>query len=882
MDKRYQPEKVEEKIYQFWEKGGYFTPKIEKGKKPFVITLPPPNVTGSLHAGHAMYVVEDIMARYQRVKGEPTLWLPGFDHAAIAVEYLVNQELKKEGKTKEEIGREEFLRRAHQFANRSRDYIRQQLKRLGFSLDWSREAYTMDEKRSLAVKTAFKKLYQKGLIYKGDYLVNWCPGCQTVISDLENIYEEEEGVLYYLSYGPITIATTRPETIFADVAVAVHPQDRRYQKLVGQKVPLPLTDRLIPVIADEAVDPKFGSGALKITPAHDQTDFEIGQRHHLPALKVVDEKGRLTNQAGSFAGLKVDEGRQKVVEALRQKGFLKKEEPLVHQVGHCERCGTTTETTISKQWFLKTKPLAQKAINAVKSGRVKIIPQHFEKNYFHWLENIHDRGISRQLWWGHRIPVWYCRDCAEIIVSRQAPRECSRCAGTNLDQDPDVLDTWFSSALWPFATLGWPHKTVDLAYYYPTSVLVTGRDIIFFWVARMIFSGLAFMGEVPFQKVFIHGLVLDAQGRKMSKSLGNGVDPIEVIESHGADSLRFMLVTGNTPGNDLRFYFERLEGARNFANKIWNASRFVIMNLKGYQPGKGPNPDHFTLADWWILSRYHTVIKEVTGNLAAYELGEAARVLYEFIWNELCDWYIELAKPRLYGNGLNVERENPTKDTTDRQTAQYVLVEVLRGTLEMFHPFMPFITEEIWQRLPHQGNTIMQAKWPVENKEWIRPLAQAQMEVIMNVVKAIRHIRSEMHIPPGKKAEAIIIALSGEVAALLGRWSFYIENLAQCQVEIFPEPAEKITQAAHAVTREAEIFIPLKGLIDLEKETVRLRKELTVLEKELAAVQDKLKKDSFLTKAPVEIIAKERTKETEFLTKLAAVKERLIILEGED
>ena len=677
MDKRYQPEKVEEKIYQFWEEGGFFTPKIEKGKKPFVITLPPPNVTGSLHAGHAMYVIEDIMTRYQRMKGEPTLWLPGFDHAAIAVEYLVNQELKKEGKTKEEVGREEFLRRAEKFANHSRDYIRQQLKRLGFSLDWSREAYTMDEKRSLAVKTAFKKLHQKGLIYKGDYLVNWCPGCQTVISDLENIYEEEEGVLYYLSYGPITIATTRPETIFADAAVAVHPQDRRYQKLVGQKVPLPLTGRLIPVIADEAVDPKFGSGALKITPAHDQTDFEIGQRHHLPALKAVNEKGRLTDLAGSFAGLKVDEGRQKVVEVLRQKGFLKKEEPLVHQVGHCERCGTTTETTISKQWFLKTKPLAQKAISAVKSGRVKIIPKHFEKNYFHWLENIHDWCISRQLWWGHPIP---------------------------LKGETDVLDTWFSSSLWPISVFGWPKKTADLAYFYPTTVRETGYDILFFWVAREMMMCQELTDKAPFEIIYLHGLVRDEKGRKFSKTKKIGFDPLEMVEQYGADALRMALVYGTSAGRDLLISPDKVISMRNFTNKIWNAARFARAQIDAdlsvktcFQFAKINHPD-----DRQILSSLDKTIKNVTQDMESYRFGQAAEKLYAFFWHEFCDIYLEQAKKRLYNESKPKEQKE----------ALAVLTFVLKESLKLLHPFMPYVTEEIWTNQLKEDVPLVVSPWP--------------------------------------------------------------------------------------------------------------------------------------------------------------------------
>lgn len=883
----YEPQKVEGKWYRYWEENKFFQAKKEKEQKPFCLVMPPPNVTGELHMGHALNnTLQDILIRWRRMQGYNSLWVPGTDHAGIATQAKVEEQLAEEGLSKDATTREEFLARVWAWKEKYGGHITGQLRRLGASCDWQHERFTMDPLYSEAVREVFIRLYEQGLIYRDYYIINWCPRCHTTISDIEVEHKNIAGKLYYFKYPfkgnkeYLSIATTRPETILGDVAVAVNPKDARFRHLVGKTLILPLVGREIPVIADEYVDPSFGTGAVKITPAHDPNDFEVGKRHHLPQVQVINTRAEMTEEAGMYHGLDRWTCREKIVFDLKKHGYLIKTENHQHAVGHCYRCQTVIEPMLSKQWFVCMKSLAQPAIKAVQEGQIRFIPERFTKIYLNWLENIRDWCISRQLWWGHRIPVWYCRDCAEIIVSRQAPRECSRCTSTNLDQDPDVLDTWFSSALWPFATLGWPQKTVDLAYYYPTSVLVTGRDIIFFWVARMIFSGLAFMGDVPFQEVFIHGLVLDAQGRKMSKSLGNGVDPIEVIESHGADSLRFMLVTGNTPGNDLRFYFERLEGVRNFANKIWNASRFVIMNLNGYQLGKSPNPDHFTLADWWILSRYHTVIKEVTDNLAAYELGEAARVLYEFIWNELCDWYIELAKPRLYGDSINAGKEHLTKDITDRQTAQYVLVEVLRGTLEMLHPFMPFITEEIWQRLPHQGNTIMLTKWPVENEGWIRPQAQAQMEVIMNVVKAIRHIRSEMHIPPGKKAEAIIITPASEIAALLGRWSFYVENLAQCQVKIYPKLAEKKTQAAHAVTREVEIFVPLKGLIDLEKETARLYKELTVLEKELARVQDKLKKDGFLAKAPAEIIAKERAKETEFLTKLAAVKERLVILEG--
>lgn len=870
----YEPQAVESKWYRYWEENKFFQTKINPEQKPFCVVMPPPNVTGELHMGHALNnILQDILIRWRRMQGDSVLWVPGTDHAGIATQARVEEQLAEEGLSKEALGREKFLARIWSWKEKFGGRITGQLRHLGASCDWQHERFTMDAFYSKAVREVFIRFYEQGLIYRDYYITNWCPRCCTTISDIEVEHIEVAGKLYYFKYplkdskGYIPIATTRPETILGDVAVAVNPKDTRYSHLVGKTLILPLVGRKMPVIADEYVDPSFGTGAVKITPAHDPNDFEIGKRHHLSQVQVINAHAVMSEEAGIYKGLDRWVCREKIVFDLKEQGHLIKIEDHQHAVGHCYRCKTVIEPMLSRQWFVRMKPLAVPAIKAVQEGHIRFIPERFTKIYLNWMENIHDWCISRQLWWGHRLPVWYCQDCACVMVAHQTPQKCSRCTSNNLVQDPDVLDTWFSSALWPFVTLGWPQKTVDLAYYYPTTVLVTGRDIIFFWVARMIFSGLFFMGEVPFQKVFVHGLVLDAFGHKMSKSLGNGVDPIEVIKSHGADSLRFMLVTGNTPGNDLRFYFERLEGARNFANKIWNASRFVIMNLNGYQPEKKPHSRQYTLADLWILSRYHTVIKAVTSNLEAYELGEAARILYEFTWNELCDWYIELAKPRLYG-----------KDATDRVIAQYILVKVLKGTLEMLHPFMPFITEEIWQRLPHQGHTIMQVKWPVETKAWFKPEVEAQMEVIMNVVKSIRHIRSEMRIPPGKKAEAILIAPARETGALLRQWSFYVENLAQCQVEIYPELTEKKTQAAHAVTREVEIFVPLKGLIDLEKEMTRLRKELTTLEKELARVQNKLKNENFLAKAPPEIIAKEHTKKVEFLAKQAAIKEQLAVL----
>lgn len=671
MDKIYNHQDVEDRIYAFWEKGDWFTPKIDPNKKPFVITLPPPNVTGSLHAGHTMYVIEDIMVRYHRMKGQPTLWLPGFDHASIAVEYLVSKQIKKEGQTKKQLGRVEFLKRAHQFANDSRRYIRQQLKKTGFSLDWSREAYTMSEKYSQAVKAAFKRLYQKGLIYKGEYMVNWCPACQTAISDLENEYHQEEGKLYYMKYGPFTLATTRPETKFGDTAVAVHPDDKRYQKWIGKKFVYQslVGPREMKVVADQAVDPQFGTGVVKVTPAHDPTDFEIGQRHKLKRIKVINEQGKLTKVAGRFAGLPVLTARKKVVEALEKKGDLVKVETITHAVGHCQRCGTVTEPMISQQWFIKTKPLAKKAIAAVKDGQTKIIPHHFTKVYFHWLENIKDWCISRQLWWGHPIPI---------------------------KGEKDILDTWFSSSLWPIATLGWPKKTKDYQYFYPTTVRETGYDILFFWVAREMMMCLAMTGKVPFETVYLHGLVRDQQGRKFSKTVGVGFDPLKMIEKYGADALRFALTAGNAPGRDLKIDEKRIIGYRNFTNKVWNASRFILMNQeqRPLQPtSKQPPSSPLHADDQWILKKLNQATKTVTKNIENYRFDLAAEEIYQFFWHVFCDQYIEKTKSR-------------------REEAQPVLLYVLTTCLKLLHPFMPFITEEIYQKLPHHQKALMIEKWP--------------------------------------------------------------------------------------------------------------------------------------------------------------------------
>ena len=875
MPTAYEPGAVEARWYGFWEENKFFRAEVKPDREPFCIVMPPPNVTGQLHMGHALdNTLQDILTRWRRMQGFNALWLPGTDHAGIATQAKVEEQLSKEGTSRHQLGRDKFLERVWEWKNQYGGRITHQLRRLGASCDWDRERFTMDEGCSEAVREVFLRLFEKGLIYRGHYITNWCPKCHTTISDIEVEHLDRPGHFYFIKYPVkdsdqfVTIATTRPETMLGDVAVAVHPEDERYSGLVGKTLILPVAGREIPVIADEYVDPEFGTGAVKITPAHDPNDFEVGARHDLPQIQVIDKNAVMTGEAGRYKGLDRWECRKQLVRELDSLGCLIKVDDHTHAVGHCYRCSTVIEPMLSKQWFVRMKPLAEPAIQAVNEGRIHFLPERFTKVYLNWMENIRDWCISRQLWWGHRIPVWYCGDCGEMTASRDTPEVCSKCKGTKLEQDPDVLDTWFSSALWPFSTLGWPRTTVDLAYFYPTSVLVTGRDIIFFWVARMIFSGLEFMGEVPFKDVFIHGLVLDALGRKMSKSLGNGVDPIDVIENHGADSLRFMLVTGNTPGNDLRFHFERLEGARNFNNKIWNASRFVLMNLYDYDHEQKADPKRLTLADRWIYSRFRAAAAGVTANLEKYELGEAARLLYEFIWNEFCDWYIELAKQRLYG-----------ADPLERATAQHVLAEVLKGTLELLHPFMPFITEDIWQRLPvHRGRTIMKAAWPAPGKEYNDPEAEVEMEALMEIIRSVRHIRSEVNVPPGKKADILIEAPEKKTRELIQKWSGYIETLAAGRVQTVETLADKPDQAAHAAARGVEIYVPLKGLIDINQETARLTKELGVIEKDLAKIKGKLSNDGFLAKAPADVIEKEKAKESELSGKRDSITGRLKIL----
>ncbi|QGP92425.1 Valine--tRNA ligase [Neomoorella glycerini] len=877
LDKVYDPKAVEEKWYQYWTEEGYFRgPLPAAGQQPFSIVMPPPNVTGSLHLGHALdNTLQDILTRWHRMRGDATLWVPGTDHAGIATQARVEEELAKEGLSKYDLGREKFLERVwawkHEYGNR----ITRQLRLLGTSCDWSRERFTMDEGCSRAVREVFVRLYEKGLIYRGRYIINWCPRCHTTISDIEVEHEEEAGRLWYIRYpfkdgsGGITVATTRPETMLGDTAVAVNPGDERYQGLIGKTLVLPLVNREIPLIADNYVDPSFGTGAVKITPAHDPNDFEVAARHNLPAITVIGKEAMMTAEAGPYAGMERYACRQRIVEDLKNRGFLVKVEEYTHAVGHCYRCGTVVEPLVSPQWFVRMAPLAAPAIQAAKEGKVRFIPERFTKIYLNWLENIRDWCISRQLWWGHRIPVWYCQQCGEEICAVADPEECPACGSTALEQDPDVLDTWFSSALWPFSTLGWPEDTPELKTFYPTSVLVTGRDIIFFWVARMLFMGLEFMGQVPFREVLIHGLVLDAQGRKMSKSLGNGVDPMEVIEKYGADCLRFMLVTGNTPGNDVRFHPERLEGTRNFTNKIWNAARFALLNLEDYKPVP-LEPKDLALPDRWILSRLNRLIREVTEGLEAYEIGEVARLLYDFFWGEFCDWYIELIKPRLYG-----------KEQKARQVAQEVLVEVLGQSLQLLHPYMPFITEEIWQHLPGKRESIMISSWPRALPERDDREAERAMELLMAVIRAIRNLRSEMNVPPGRPAGVILVAASGEDRQTLQEASGYLEVLAAASpVQVKAALPQPPARAATAVTGGVQVFLPLAGLIDLEKEQARLERELQNTRAELEKVEKKLARIDFRTKAPAAIVAKEEARAAELKSKVAALSQRLSFLEG--
>lgn len=873
--KVYDPASVEKKWYEFWEKNRYFHAEPEPGKKPFSIVIPPPNITGKLHMGHALdNTLQDILIRWHRMMGDNTLWMPGYDHAGLATQIKVEEVLKKEeGKTRFDLGREEFVKRVWAWKEEYGDRIINQLKCLGISCDWERKRFTMDEGCSRAVRETFVSLFEKGLIYKGTRITNWCVNCHTALSDIEVEHEDTPGHLWYVRYPVVgeedtylTIATTRPETIPGDTAVAVNPEDERYAKLIGKTLRLPILNREIPVIADSYVDTKFGTGAVKITPSHDPNDYEMGLRHNLPEIVVIGKDGVMTEEAGPFAGLERYECRKQIVARLKEEGYLVKIEEHSHAVGHCQRCHNIVEPLVSTQWFVKMQPLVKAAVDCVTDGRTQFVPERFTKNYTGWMENIHDWCISRQIWWGHRIPVWYCDDCGEMSASRTDLEKCPKCGSTHIHQDEDALDTWFSSALWPFSTMGWPDNTELLKQFYPTSVLVTGYDIIFFWVARMLIMGMEFMKEIPFEKVFIHGLVRDSQGRKMSKSLGNGIDPLEVIEKYGADTLRFMLITGNTPGNDMRFYWERVEGTRNFANKIWNASRFALMNMEGYDKDAELAP--YTLADKWILSRLQDTVKDVTGLLERFELGEAGRAIYDFIWSEVCDWYIEIAKPRLYNKEAAAERA----------TAQHVLATVLVSAMKLLHPYMPFITEEIYQCLPHEAESIMIPKWPVADESLVDPEAERGMNAIMDSIKAIRNMRAEVNANPGKKIPAIML-VSEDLREVVAHNDSYIKLLGGIDnLELRPLNGEKPENAMAAVVTGIEVYLPLAGLIDVEKETQRLSKELAAMEKDLQRAGGKLNNAGFLAKAPEDVIAKERAKYEELSGKIEAVKKRMAYL----
>ena len=865
LEKQYNPKNVEDRIYKSWIDGNYFHAKREEGKKTYTIVIPPPNITGQLHMGHALdNTLQDILIRYHRMAGYDTLWLPGTDHASIATEAKIVEAMKKEGLTKEDLGREGFLERAWAWKAQYGGRIIEQLKKMGSSCDWERERFTLDEGCNKAVNEVFCRLYEKGLIYRGERIINWCPHCLTSISDAEVEYEDQAGHFWHLRYpfadgsGYLELATTRPETLLGDTAVAVNPDDERYKDLVGKTLILPIVHREIPVIADSYVETDFGTGVVKITPAHDPNDFEVGLRHNLEVINVLTPDAKITEDYPKYAGMDRYEARKAIVKDLEAEGALVKVEDYSHNVGTCYRCGTTVEPRVSKQWFVKMKPLAEPAIEAVKNEETKFIPRRFEKVYFHWLENIKDWCISRQLWWGHRIPAWYCEDCGEITVSRTAPHACEKCGSKNLTQDPDTLDTWFSSALWPFSTLGWPDETEDLKHYYPTNTLVTGYDIIPFWVMRMMFSGIEQTGEVPFDTVLIHGLVRDAQGRKMSKSLGNGIDPLEIIDKYGADALRFTLATGNSPGNDMRFSDERVEASRNFANKIWNAARFILMNLEENEPAPYI-PESLALEDKWILSKLNELVRGVTDSLEKFELGLAVQKLYDFIWDIFCDWYIEIAKIRLNSD-----------DPELKKTVRGVLVFVMSNTLKLLHPFMPFITEEIWQTLPHSGESIMISPWCEYDEKLTFDSEVEGMERIMAAVRAVRNRRAEMNVPPSKKAALYIVTPQKD---LFSEGTKYFVRLASASETVVTDSKDSFDSdgMVSVITDGATIYIPMDQLVDIKAELERLEKEKAAALKEIDFLTKKLSNENFVAKAPKAVVDGQREnlkKETEKLKML--------------
>ena len=871
-DKVYDPHQVEEKWYRFWESQNFFRGDENSPRPSFSIVIPPPNVTGSLHMGHALNnTLQDILTRYKRMDGFNALWLPGTDHAGIATQNVVEKQLAEEGTNRHALGREAFIERVWKWKREFGGQIIRQLKKLGCSCDWNRERFTMDEGLSRAVKEVFVRLYRDGLIYRGDYIINWCPRCQTALSDLEVEHEQEQGHLYYIKYPSedsreyLVVATTRPETMLGDTAVAVHPEDKRYLKFIGQKVILPLMNRKIPVIADGYVSQDFGTGALKITPAHDPNDFEIGRRHGLEIVPVIDETGKMNQRAGRYAGQQRFQCRQEVIKDLKEANLLKKVEPFLHNVGHCYRCKTIIEPLVSKQWFVRTEPLARPAIEAVQQGRTRIIPPVWESTYFEWMNNIRDWCISRQIWWGHRIPAWYCRDCGEVTVSVEPVSACAACRSSRVEQDQDVLDTWFSSALWPFSTMGWPEETQDLKTFYPTSVLVTGFDILFFWVARMMMMGLKFMGDVPFRDVYIHALVRDAEGQKMSKSRGNVVDPLLVIEKYGTDAFRFTLAAFAAQGRDVRLSEERLAGYRNFANKIWNASRFTLSNLEGYDPHRPAGKAEPTLADRWILSRANQAIFQVRQALDSYKFNEAASAVYQFLWHEFCDWYIELIKPVLY------QDEDPAK----KWVAQNTLARVLDTSLRLLHPFMPFITEEIWQVLPGNKGSVMIAEFPRVQEGEVQPKAEADMGLIMDVIGAIRNLRSELNVPPSKQVEAVLQSKNPEALKTVEQNRIYVASLARTEKMTFQTGGQKPKVSATAVAGDVEIYVPLKGLINLDDEEKRIQKEIAKIAEDLSRINLKLQNEEFLRKARAEAVDKEREKARTLAEKQAKFKEGL-------
>ena len=876
--KTYDPKQIEEKLYERWCENKYFHAEVDRSKKPFTTVMPPPNITGKLHMGHALdNTLQDILIRYKRMEGYNALWIPGTDHAAISTEVKVTNQLKEEGIDKKELGREGFLERTWQWKEEYAGTIENQLKKLGISCDWERERFTMDEGCSKAVQEVFIRLYEKGYIYKGSRIINWCPKCKTSLSDAEVEHEDQDGNFWHIKY-PIAgtdrfleIATTRPETLLGDTAIAVHPDDERYKDIVGKMAILPLVNREIPIVADYYVDKEFGTGAVKITPAHDPNDFEVGKRHNLPEINIMNDDATINEKGGKYAGMDRYEARKAIVADLDEQGYLVKVVPHMHAVGTHDRCGTTVEPLIKQQWFVKMDELAKPAINALKTGELRFVPERFDKIYLHWLENIKDWCISRQIWWGHRIPAYYCDECGEFVVAKEAPEKCPHCGCTHFTQDEDTLDTWFSSALWPFSTLGWPEKTEDLDYFYPTDVLVTGYDIIFFWVIRMVFSGYEHTGKAPFNTVLIHGLVRDSQGRKMSKSLGNGIDPLEIIDKYGADALRLTLITGNAPGNDMRFYWERVEASRNFANKVWNASRFIMMNMEQALEKTGkdittPAAADLQPVDKWILSKLNTLVKDVTDNMDHFELGIAVQKVYDFIWDEFCDWYIEMVKPRLYS----------TDDAVSQNAALWTLKTVLIDALKLLHPYMPFITEEIFCTIQNEEESIMISKWPEYSEDRAFPAEEKAIETIKEAVRGIRNIRTEMNVAPSRKASVYVVSENDEIRRIFEEGKLFFASLAYAnEIMIQADKTGIAEDAVSVVIPGATLYIPFAELVDIAQEIERLKKEQKRLEGELSRSRGMLSNERFLSKAPEAKIAEEKEKLAKYEQMMEQVTKRL-------